>query len=207
MPLKVEGLYAVTPDGLDDARLFELAAAALAGGACALQYRDKSGDAARRLRQAAALRRLCGEHGALFIVNDDVALALQVGADGVHLGRDDGDIAAARAALGPDAVIGASCYNRIELARAALAAGASYVAFGAVFPSQTKPDAVVAPLALFAEAAKLGAQTVAIGGITPANAAQAVAAGAGAIAVIGGLFDAPDIGAAARALAGCFTEW
>lgn len=204
MPPRVEGLYAVTPDGLDDARLFALAAAALAGGARALQYRDKSGDAGRRLRQAAELQRLCRAHGALFIVNDDVELAERIGADGVHLGRDDGDIAAARVRLGADAVIGASCYDRVELARAALAAGASYVAFGAVFPSRTKPHAAAAPLSLFADAAALGANAVAIGGITAGNAGRAVEAGADAIAVIGSLFDADDTAAAARALAGWF---
>ncbi|POZ63041.1 thiamine phosphate synthase [Chromobacterium alticapitis] len=205
MPPSVEGLYAVTPDGLDDARLFELTAAALAGGARVLQYRDKSGDAARRLRQATALRRLCRVHGALFIVNDDVGLAERVGADGVHLGRDDGDIAAARSRLGPDAVIGASCYDQIALARRALAAGASYVAFGAVFSSQTKPHAAAAPLSLLAEAAALGANAVAIGGITPDNAARVIEAGADAVAVIGGLFEAKDAGEAARALSGLFT--
>ncbi|OQS46486.1 thiamine phosphate synthase [Chromobacterium violaceum] len=204
MPPRVEGLYAVTPDGLDDARLFALAAAALAGGARALQYRDKSGDAGRRLRQVAELQRLCRAHGALFIVNDDVELAERIGADGVHLGRDDGDIAAARVRLGADAVIGASCYDRVELARAALAAGASYVAFGAVFSSRTKPHAAAAPLSLFADAAALGANAVAIGGITAGNAGRAVEAGADAIAVIGSLFDADDTAAAARALAGWF---
>lgn len=205
MPPRVEGLYAVTPQCDDSERLLELAAAALAGGARVLQYRDKSGDAAHRLWQANLLAALCRSHRALFIVNDDVELARRVGADGVHLGRDDGDIAAARAALGPDAVIGASCYDQIALARRALAAGASYVAFGAVFPSQTKPNAVAAPLSLFAEAAALGANAVAIGGIAPDNAEQVIAAGADAVAVIGGVFDAPDAGTAARALARLFT--
>ncbi|WP_434631499.1 thiamine phosphate synthase [Chromobacterium sp. CV08] len=204
MPPRLEGLYAVTPDGVDDARLFSLAAAALEGGARALQYRDKSGDAERRLRQAVELRRLCRLSGALFIVNDDVGLAARIGADGVHLGRDDGGIAAARGRLGADAIVGASCYDSIALARAALAAGASYVAFGAVFPSRTKPDAVAAPLSLFAEAAALGANAVAIGGITADNAGQVIAAGADAVAVVGGVFDADDVGAAARTLAGRF---
>ncbi|UTH75791.1 thiamine phosphate synthase [Chromobacterium sp. IIBBL 290-4] len=203
MPPRVEGLYAITPDGWDSARLFDAVAAVLKGGARVLQYRDKSGDPTRRLEQASTLRQLCADAGALFIVNDDVRLAIATGADGVHLGRDDGDIAAARAALGPDAVIGASCYNRLDLAEKAIAAGAGYVAFGAVFPSPTKPGAVAAPLSLFRDAASLGAPTVAIGGITAANAGQVAAAGASAIAVIGGLFeqDAPEQAAAALAAA------
>ncbi|AXE35352.1 thiamine phosphate synthase [Chromobacterium phragmitis] len=205
MPPRVEGLYAITPQCDDSERLLELAAAALDGGARVLQYRDKSADAARRLWQADLLAAMCRSRGALFIVNDDVELAKRVGADGVHLGRDDGGIAAARAALGPEAVIGASCYDSAARARAALADGASYVAFGAVFPSGTKPGAPAAPLSLFAEAAPLGAPMVAIGGITPANAAQVVAAGADAIAVIGGLFDADDAAAAARTLSGLFS--
>ncbi|MGC0152887.1 thiamine phosphate synthase [Chromobacterium vaccinii] len=206
MPPRLEGLYAVTPDGVDDVRLFSLAVAALEGGARALQYRDKSGDPERRQRQAAELRRLCRLSGALFIVNDDVELAARVGADGVHLGRDDGGIAAARSRLGADAIVGASCYDSLALARAALAAGASYVAFGAVFPSRTKPDAVAAPLSLFAEAAALGANAVAIGGITAGNAGRVIAAGADAVAVVGALFEADDVGAAARTLAGRFRE-
>ena len=123
-----------------------------------------------------------------------------MGADGVHLGRDDGDIAAARARLGEHAILGASCYDQLPLARAAIAAGADYVAFGAVCPSATKPNAVRAPLSLFADSATLGAPRVAIGGITPANAGEIVAAGADMLAVIGGVFDAEDPLAAACAL-------
>ncbi|OHX12153.1 thiamine-phosphate diphosphorylase [Chromobacterium sphagni] len=204
MPNRIEGLYAVTPDSDDSERLLELAAAALEGGARVLQYRDKSRNPARRLWQANLLASLCRSRGAAFIVNDDVQLALAVGADGVHLGRDDGDIAAARARLGPAAIIGASCYDQLALARRAAAAGASYVAFGAVFPSRTKPGAVAAPLSLFAEAAELKLPRVAIGGITAANAGQAVQAGADAIAVIGGLFEQLDPAAAARELAAMF---
>ncbi|SCK12806.1 thiamine phosphate synthase [Vogesella sp. LIG4] len=200
----VNGLYAITPDTDDSEKLIEQVSAALDGGARVLQYRNKGSDPVRRLWQANILASLARSRGALFIVNDDIQLARAVQADGVHVGRDDAAIATARAALGPAAIVGASCYNSIELARAAVAAGASYVAFGAVFPSGTKPGAVAAPLALFAQSASLGVPRVAIGGITSANAAQVVAAGADAIAVIGGLFDGDDVSERAAALAALF---
>jgi thiamine-phosphate pyrophosphorylase len=164
---------------------------------CALQYRDKSADAARRERDARALARACRAQGVPFIVNDDVELAHAAGADGVHLGRDDGAIAAARARL-PGRLVGASCYDRLELAELAVAAGADYVAFGSVFASATKPGAVRAPLELFARARGLGVPLVAIGGITLHNAPQVLAAGADCLAVISDLFDAPDPAARAR---------
>jgi thiamine-phosphate pyrophosphorylase len=141
--------------------------------------------------------RLCREFSVPVIVNDDVELALEVEADGVHLGRDDGDLAAARRRLGKR-LLGASCYNDLSLARAAVAAGADYVAFGSVFASTTKPAAVRAPLTLFKEASGLGVPLAAIGGITLENAAALVAAGASLLAVISDLFDAPDIRARAR---------
>ncbi|WP_374497057.1 thiamine phosphate synthase [Vogesella indigofera] len=198
------GLYAITPDTDDSERLIEQVSAVLDGGARILQYRNKGSDAVRRLWQASILASLARSRNALFIVNDDVELAHAVGADGVHVGRDDAGIAAARAALGPGAIIGASCYDSLALARAAVAAGASYVAFGAVYPSATKPGAVAAPLSLFADSADLGVPRVAIGGITAANAGAVVAAGADAIAVIGGLFEQADPGAAAHTLAALY---
>ena len=188
----LRGLYAITPDGLPEATLLAKAEAVLAGGAAVLQLRDKSDDAARRLRLAQALAALCRRFGARFIVNDDLALALAAGADGLHLGVDDGDLLAARRALPPGAILGASCYADIELARRAVAAGADYVAFGAVHPSSTKPLAVRAPLSLLGRArAELGVPVCAIGGITLANAAEIVAAGADLIAVVSDLFDPP----------------
>ncbi|WP_024304543.1 thiamine phosphate synthase [Pseudogulbenkiania sp. MAI-1] len=199
-----EGLYAITPDTDDSERLIELVGDVLPHGVRLLQYRNKSQDPVRRLWQASLLASLCQSHGVTFIVNDDVELALSVGADGVHLGRDDAAIAAARARLGPDAVIGASCYDDLALAEAAVAAGASYVAFGAVFPSGTKPNAVRAPLELFGQAKRFGVPTVAIGGITPANAGEVVAAGADMLAVIGALFDAADPAQVAERLAATF---
>lgn len=204
MSKAIHGLYAITPDTDDSERLIEQVSAVLDGGARILQYRNKSEDQVRHLWQANILASLCKSRNALFIINDDVSLALAVGADGVHLGRDDGDIAAARARLGPAAIIGASCYDSLELAEQAVKAGASYVAFGAVFPSATKPAAVRAPLSLFAAAKALGVPSVAIGGISAANAAEVIAAGADAIAVIGGLFEKDDPALAAETLSQLF---
>lgn len=200
MPARLKGLYAITPDTEDSARLLSLAQAA-APHIDILQYRNKSPNAALRLEQARALAELCRRYGVVFIVNDDVELAASVGADGVHLGRDDGALSAARRRLGAGALIGASCYDSLERARRAVAAGASYVAFGAVFPSGTKPDAARAELSLFAAARILGAPLVAIGGIDAGNAGQTLAAGADATAVIGGVFGAADPAAAAQELA------
>lgn len=203
---RIAGLYAITPDWDDSARLFGAVRAALAGGARVLQYRNKRSDAARRLEHALGLSALCQNAGATFIVNDDVALALEVEADGVHLGHTDGDIAAARRRLGAKRLLGASCYNRLELAAPLIAAGADHVAFGSVYPSTTKPDAVRAGLGLFAAARALGVPLVAIGGITLDNAAPVIAAGVDAIAVISDLFDAPDITARAAALGALFNR-
>ena len=198
------GVYLVTPDEADTARLRERLAPALAAGPALLQYRNKAADAALRREQAAMLLPLCRAAGVPLLVNDDWRLAAELGAEGAHLGEDDGDIAQARAALGPDAILGASCYNRIEPAHRAAAAGASYVAFGAFFPSGTKPLARRADPSLLADSAVLGLPRVAIGGITADNARSLVAAGADLVAVIGGVFDAADPAAAVRALRACF---
>jgi len=188
------GLYAITPDEPDTDILLRKAGEALRGGASALQYRNKTAGAELRLEQGRALVALCRAAGAPFIVNDDLALALELAADGAHLGADDGDLAEARQRLGPNKLLGASCYNRMELAEAAAQAGADYLAFGSVFISGTKPGAVRAPLAIFAEARRSFAlPLVAIGRITLENAAQVFAAGADAVAVISALFDAADI--------------
>ncbi|HMM45443.1 MAG TPA: thiamine phosphate synthase [Candidatus Macondimonas sp.] len=201
----VRGLYAIT-DGASSAQaLAERVAAWIAGGARVVQYRDKSPDAARRLMEARALRAVCREAGVPLLINDDVALAATVGADGVHLGRDDVDPAQARAQLGAGALIGVSCYADLEQARAAVAHGADYVAFGRFFASATKPDAPPAPLeVLQAARAALAVPIVAIGGITPDNAPVLIAAGADLVAVIGGLTGA-DPAARARAYAERFT--
>jgi thiamine-phosphate pyrophosphorylase len=185
----MRGLYAITPDGPG---LVAKVRAALEGGIALLQYRNKRDTH----DEAKAIARLAREHGVPLIINDDVELALKVGAHGAHLGRDDGDFSIARKKL-QGKILGASCYDRLELARAAVAAGADYVAFGSVFASPTKPQAVRAPLSLFKN--DLGVPLCAIGGITLANAPQAIAAGADLLAVISDLFDAPDIAARARA--------
>jgi thiamine-phosphate pyrophosphorylase len=193
------GLYALTPDEPDTARLCALVRAALAGGATAVQYRCKTLDGHRRLEQAAALTDLCRGAGVPLVVNDDVELAVAAGAAGVHLGRADGDLGAARRRLGPGKVLGASCYNQLELAHRACDAGADYVAFGSAFASPTKPAAVRAPLELYREARSvLAVPIVAIGGITVANAPALIAAGVDALAVISALFDAGDVAARAR---------
>jgi thiamine-phosphate pyrophosphorylase len=178
--------------------------AALAGGAGAVQYRNKTADAALKRAQAAALARVRAARGAMFIVNDDPVLAAEVGADGVHLGEDDDSVAAARAILGPDRIIGVSCYNELKRAAAAVAAGADYVAFGSFFASAVKPGARRADVALLLNARHLGVPVVAIGGITADNARELAYAGADAVAVISAVFDAPDVEAAARAVAKAF---
>ncbi|WP_426661358.1 thiamine phosphate synthase [Rhodanobacter aciditrophus] len=193
------GLYVIT-DG-PRANLLDLAEQALAGGARMLQYRDKTGDAQRRLAEAKALQRACAAHGVPLIVNDDIALAAASGAAGVHLGEDDGDVAAARAALGNDAIVGVSCYDSLQRAREAAQAGADYIAFGAFFPSPTKPNARRATPELLRQSATLGVPRVAIGGITPDNAATLIEAGADLLAVISAVFGAADVRAAAQRFA------
>jgi thiamine-phosphate pyrophosphorylase len=197
----LRGLYAITPERIDAALLEAQVAAALRGGARFVQYRDKTRDAAQQAAIARSLRALCHRHNARLIVNDNLELAIAVDADGVHLGGTDGDLAAARRALGPNRLLGASCYANFDLARRAVAAGADYVAFGAVYPSPTKPLAPLAPLSLFTRCrAELGIPACAIGGITADNGAALIASGADLLAVISDLFEAPDIESRASAL-------
>lgn len=204
-PTAINGLYAITPDEPDSSQLLVQVDAALRGGARLLQYRNKDASPALRRTQAAALLALCRAHGVPLIINDHLELCLELDADGVHLGAEDGAIAAARARLGPDKLIGASCYNRLELALQAQEQGADYVAFGSCFDSATKPAAVRAPLPLLGEAARqTGLPVVAIGGITAENAHLAIQAGAAAIAVIGALWTAPDIRQAAQNFSNLF---
>jgi thiamine-phosphate pyrophosphorylase len=204
MALPVRGLYAITPDEPDTAALAGKVSRAIAGGARLVQYRNKTAPRALKAEQVRALLPLCRAASVALIVNDDLELALETQADGLHLGREDGELALARKLLGPHRLLGASCYDRIELARSALAAGADHVAFGSVFGSTTKPGAVRARHSLFGEARALGVPLVAIGGITPANAREVVDAGADAVAVISALFDATDIEGEARKFAGLF---
>jgi thiamine-phosphate pyrophosphorylase len=199
------GLYAITPDEMDTGKLLDQVAAAIAGGAVLLQYRNKTAAPEIRYAQAAALSRLCKDRGVPLIVNDDAALAVEVDAAGAHLGVHDGDTAAARARLGEHRVLGVSCYNRIELAERAAGLGADYVAFGSFFASATKPNAVCAAPALINEAkTRFGLPVAAIGGIDPANASALVDAGADWLCVISALFGAADIEAAARRLSSLF---
>lgn len=199
------GLYAITPDEPDTARLLSRTEVVVKAGALWLQYRNKSADAALRRSQVAALQPLCARHGVALIINDDWRLAAEMGADGAHLGEDDGELVAARALLGDKAILGASCYDRLDYAQRAVAAGASYVAFGAFFPSSTKPDARRASPDLLTAASVLKVPRVAIGGITADNGRQLVEAGADLLAVISGVFDAPDPAAAVRAYRSCFS--
>jgi thiamine-phosphate pyrophosphorylase len=194
----IKGLYAVTPDLADTELLIAKVEMALAAGARLLQYRNKSVNDDVRRAQAEALRDLCRRHSATLIVNDDVELAYALDADGVHVGAEDADIAIARARLGRGKIIGASCYDNLQRARAAAAQGADYVAFGSFFASSIKPGAVRAPLSLLPAARALGLPVIAIGGITLDNAGNLIAAGADAVAVISALFAVPDPGAATR---------
>lgn len=200
----IGGLYAITRETDASARLLSEVEAALKGGAAAVQYRDKSGDVARQHEQASELLDLCRRYRAPLIINDSLRLADLVGADGVHLGDGDGSAHEARIVLGADKIIGVSCYQSLDLALAAQAAGADYVAFGSFFVSITKPAAPRAEITLLQHASRvLQLPIVAIGGITPDNAEALIEAGADAIAVINALFESPDIEARAR----CFADF
>lgn len=205
---QLTGLYLITPDTLlEPGVLADQVARAIAGGAGLVQYRHKGTDREHRRDQAIAVLGACRAAGVPLVVNDDVALAAQLGADGVHLGRDDGDPIAARRRLGADAIIGVSCYDDLALAQAAEQAGASYVAFGSFFPSATKPHAVRASVELLIAARdSLRIPAVAIGGITPQNGGPLIAAGARMLAVVTGVFAQPDLAAAARAYASLFVD-
>jgi thiamine-phosphate pyrophosphorylase len=202
-PAVLRGLYLLTPDEPDTARLLARTRPLLAHSAL-LQYRNKTADASLRREQAGALRDACRAAGVPLVINDDVTLAAELGVDGVHLGEYDAELSRARGCLGPDALIGVSCYDDPARALRAARDGADYVAFGAFFPSPTKPGARHATPALLRATAGLGLPRVAIGGITPDNAAQPVAAGADMVAVISGVYDAPDPAAAARAIQALF---
>lgn len=206
--LASKGLYAVTDQALCAGAGFDASIErALLGGARILQYRDKSGDPEKRRAEASALVRACRKHGALSIINDDHELAATVSANGVHLGKDDVRLSEARDALGPDAVIGVSCYNDLDLALAAAEQGADYVAFGSFFPSATKPAAVRAHVGLIRDfKAHHSLPVTAIGGISVDNAPALVTAGADHLAIISALFGAPDIEAYARSVSSLFPD-
>ncbi|CAG1011541.1 thiamine-phosphate pyrophosphorylase [Burkholderiales bacterium] len=199
---EVRGLYALTPDELDTGRLLRLVGEVIAAGARLVQYRNKQAPPSLRLVQALGLHAMCQKAGVPLIINDDVELALETEAEGVHLGREDGDLRAARSRLGAKRLLGVSCYNELEAAHRAVAAGGDYVAFGAAFPSGVKPSAVRAPLELYARAKReLGVPVVAIGGIDRQNARLLAEAGVDAVAVISGVFGEPDVAGSAAAIA------
>lgn len=202
MTQRLHGLYAITDSTLlpDTAALLKQVEAALRGGAAVVQYRDKSHDHDKRIRQARALVQLCHRYQRPLLINDDIELAAASGADGVHLGQGDSSVAEALARLGQHALIGVTCHDQLALAQQAVADGADYVAFGAFFPSATKPGARPAPLPLLQQARQaLSLPIVAIGGITSDNAQLVIDHGADMVAVVGDLFGADDTEDRARA--------
>lgn len=203
----MRGLYLVTPNWEDTHRLLAATDAALRGGAVLVQYRHKEAGAALRREQAGALLALCRRYGVPLVINDHLDLCMALGADGVHLGGGDGDLAWARQALGPRKIVGASCYGEVALAIAAARAGASYVAFGGFYPSPVKRyDFVTEPALLDAARAAVALPIVVIGGMTPARAAPLVARGADMVAAITGVYGAADQECAARSFAGLFAH-
>jgi thiamine-phosphate pyrophosphorylase len=195
--LPLSGVYALTPDDNLLPRLSALVESALQGGVKWVQYRNKIAPAPLRRAEATELLRVCKAYDAKLIVNDDVWLAVEIGAHGAHLGRDDlpgGSLQTARDALGPHRILGVSCYDDLARAEVAVDAGADYIAFGSMFPSVTKPQATRASLDLIRTAKqRFKVPVIGIGGITTKNAPQLLAAGADMIAVLTDLFDAMDI--------------
>ena len=203
MPL-LSGLYVITDASLSGEQLINGVEQAIRGGAQVVQYRDKSQNPQQRHREAQDLLCLCHKHSIPLIINDDIELAAKIGADGVHLGKDDGDIEQARQRL-ENAIIGVSCYNDWQQASMATTAGADYIAFGAFFPSSTKPDAVAAPLELLTRAKQeINIPVIAIGGITPENGTPLIDAGADMLAVVSGIFGETNIRAASQRYADLF---
>lgn len=201
----LRGLYGITPNEPDTARLLTLVRAALVGGMRILQLRNKLASPVLREEQARALRALTREYGCLLIINDDAKLAAAVDADGAHLGAEDGSIREARALLGPGRLLGATCYGSLDNARKALAEGADHIAFGGFFRSTVKPGNAQRPLSLLTDAKReFAVPVVAIGGITQATTPQLIEAGADAVAVITALFGAPDVTQAAREFCALF---
>jgi thiamine-phosphate pyrophosphorylase len=203
----IKGIYGITPEIEDTTELIAKVTAVLSGGAGVIQYRNKISAYAKRREQCTELLACVRDFDATLIVNDNSTLALEIGADGVHLGRDDESVEIARQRLGPDRIIGVSCYNDMERARAAQAAGADYIAFGSFFPSPTKPAAARAsPSLLRAAKTELTVPVVAIGGINTSNAAALITAGADALAIVSGLFQSSEIEEQTREFLKLFTD-
>jgi len=201
----LHGLYAITdPVLLPGNKLFDGVEAALKGGASIIQYRNKYASNTERQEEASTLKEIVDAFGALFLINDDLSLCQRVGADGVHLGKSDGDIAEARTILGPEKILGVTCHSDIRYARESSILGANYCAFGRLYPSQTKPGAPKCALEILTEALQDSYQSVAIGGINHKNARDIVALGTPMIAVIHALFGQEDIEAAAKSFSSLF---
>lgn len=195
----MKGLYLVTPDWDDTTKLLAATEAGLRGGAALVQYRHKTADAALRKEQASALRDLCKRYGKPFIINDHVDLCIELNADGIHVGGTDLDVAKVRAMVGPQCIVGASCYGSVDLARAAHEAGASYVAFGGFYPSRVKKyEVTTQPSIIAASKAAIALPVVVIGGMTQENSRPLIAQGADMVAVISSVFMSDDPEAAAR---------
>lgn len=203
----MKGLYIVTPDWDDTARLLAVSEQALQGGAALLQYRHKTADAALRQQQAEALLALCRRYQRQFIINDHVELCLALDADGIHVGGTDASVAQVRAQVGADKIVGASCYGDLALAHAAQRAGASYVAFGGFYPSRVKKYPVTTPVDIVTRSkAEIALPNVVIGGMTQDNAIPLIAAGADMVAAISSVYLAADPVAAARSFAALFNQ-
>lgn len=201
----MKGLYLVTPDWDDTQKMLAATEAGLRGGAALVQYRHKTADAALRREQATALQLLCRRYGRPFIVNDFIELCMELDADGVHVGGTDTAVAQVRAAVGPEKIVGASCYGSMQLARDAWQAGASYVAFGGFYPSRVKKYEVTTPPSIVSQAkAEIPLPNVVIGGMTHENAAPLVAHGADMVAAISSVYMTDDPEAAARAFVALF---
>jgi thiamine-phosphate pyrophosphorylase len=205
MAAELKGLYLVTPDWDDTDKLVAASDAGLRGGAAILQYRHKTADASLRREQASALLALCRRHGKPFVINDYPELCVELGADGVHVGGTDAAVAEVRALVGPDRIVGASCYGSLDLARAARDAGASYVAYGGFYPSRVKKYEVTTAQDIVAQSRReIGLPSVVIGGMSGANCGVLIAQGADMVAVISSVYFTEDPEAAARELAALF---
>ena len=204
---KIKGLYVIADTAtIEEERFFEKAEIAIAAGCHVLQYRDKTNDHTKRLRQASQLSRLCKEAGSVFIINDDAELAIQVNADGVHCGINDRSVSEIRRSY-PELLIGASCYDSLQRANEMIAAGADYVAFGRFFASTTKPGATPANIDILRQAKQqLKHPVVAIGGIGAENAGILISSGADAVAVIGGVFNTRDVYDSSKKISELFTQ-
>lgn len=203
----MRGLYLVTPDWDDTERLLAVTDIALTAGASLVQYRHKSASPALRAEQGAALLALCRSHNRPLVINDHIDLCRDLDADGVHVGGTDSPVAQARALLGPDKIVGASCYGELKLAEAAQQAGASYVAFGGFYPSPVKKYSFVTPPELVdVWRDRVALPMAVIGGMTPANAAPLVRRGASMVAAITSVYAADDPAAAVRGFCALFKQ-